>query len=81
MCVLPTVFLLTVDTFRHRTIVYLFIALGTFVVAGTTSSLPAISVRDMPIDLGSVWTPLRAVGYTALHWLAWYLVWPVLIPP
>lgn len=78
MCVLPTVFLLTVPVLRHRMVVYFFIALGTFVVAGTTSSLPSISIREAPVGEPSVWTPFRAITYTGLHWLIWVFAYGIL---
>ena len=79
MCVLPTIFLLTIPVLRHRIVVLFFIALGTFVVAGTTSSLPAIAVRHTPVEGPSIWTPFRAIAYTCIHWLMWIFAYGTLI--
>lgn len=77
MWLVPLLFLLLNKWAWHWSVFALLVSVGVFVIGGTTSSLSPISVRTLPPDHASIWTPVRCVVYVAMYLAFWgvtYLV-------
>ena len=75
MWLLPLVFL-TVNRWAWHWAVFVgFVVLGVFVIGGTTSSLPSIAIRSLPLGHSSLWTPVRCVLFVAVYLLLWFFTY------
>jgi len=76
MWAIPCIFLVSNKWAWHWGVFAGLIVVGVFVVGGTTSSLPAIAIRSLPVSHSSdIWTPLRCIVFVAIYLVLWSLTY------
>jgi hypothetical protein len=78
MWVVPLIFLLFNPWARHGVTVLAIVVVGTFVIGGTTLSLPAISIQSLPPEHPSIWTPFRCCIFIVAYLVLWSLTYVAL---
>lgn len=75
MWLIPLVFQIFNPWVRHWAISLAILVIGTFVIGGTTVSLPAISIQSLPPDHSSIWTPWRCCIFVGAYLALWSLTY------
>lgn len=75
MWLVPLIFLWLNPWVRHWSTLLVLVAIGTFVVGGTTLSLPGTTIRSFPPGHSSIWTPLRCFIFVVFYLILWSLTY------
>lgn len=78
MWLIPLIFLLFNPWARHCVTFVAVVAIGAFVIGGTTLSLPAIAIQSLPPEHSSIWTPWRCAVFVAAFLMLWSLTYVAL---